>query len=181
MGAPTLDHDEQAHQRRWTPGRVVLTAVVIALVGMWGYVLYLAIGPGRQPPPDRLEDPTFATAAQDRCSAALDVVDDLPDATQAEDPAQRAAVVHEANEVFAAMLDDVEALTPEGEDGELVTAWLADWRTYLDDREDYVEALATDPEARLLVSAKDNDQITEFIDAFAADNRMPACGTPIDV
>ena len=38
-----------------------------------------------------------------------------------------------------------------------------------------------DPEARLLVSAKDSQQITEFIDAFAADNKMISCATPIDV
>lgn len=180
MAAPTVDRDEQ-QRRRWTPGRIVITAIVVALVAMWGYVLYLALGPGRQDPPDRLDDPAFASAAQDRCSAALDVIDDLPDAVQATDPADRAAVVEEANQELAAMLDDLAELTPVGEDGELVTAWLADWRTFLEDREAYVHALATDPEARLLVSAKDNEQITEFIDAFAADNRMPACGTPIDV
>ena len=31
--------------------------------------MYLAFGPGRQPPPDRLADPPFATAAQERCRA----------------------------------------------------------------------------------------------------------------
>jgi hypothetical protein len=31
------------------------------------------------------------------------------------------------------------------------------------------------------VTAKDREQITEYLDAFAADNRMPSCGTPIDV
>ena len=74
----------------------------------------------------------------------------------------------EANERFGEMLDDLEAITPAGEDGELVTEWLADWRTYLEDRAAYVEALRSDPEAQLLVTAKDREQITEFIDAFAA-------------
>jgi hypothetical protein len=180
MGAPTVDGDP-VRTTRWSRGRIVTTAIVVALVVMWGYVLYLAIGPGRQPPPNRLEDTTFATAAQARCSAALDVVDRLPDANQSEDGPARARTVGEANEAFDAMLDDLEALVPAGEDGDVVSAWLADWRTYLGDREDFVERLATDSEARLLVSAKENDQITEFIDAFAADNRMPACGTPIDV
>ena len=41
--------------------------------------------------------------------------------------------------------------------------------------------LLDDPEARLLVTARDREQITEYIDAFAADNDMPACATPIDV
>jgi hypothetical protein len=179
MGAPTVE--QQDERRGWTAGRILVTILVVAMVAMWGYVLYLAFGPGRQDPPDRLDDPAFAVAAQVRCGAALTVVDRLPDAVQTHDPAERATVVAEANDAFAAMLDDLEGLTPGGEDGELVTAWLADWRTYLGDREAYVEALGTDPDARLLVTAKDNDQITEFMDAFAADNHMPACGTPIDV
>ena len=31
------------------------------------------------------------------------------------------------------------------------------------------------------MTAKDREQITEFLDAFAADNRMIACATPLDV
>ena len=52
--------DDDAPRRRWGPTRVVLTVIVIALVSMWGYVVYLAFGPGRQPPIDRLDDPAFA-------------------------------------------------------------------------------------------------------------------------
>ena len=42
--------------RRWTPG-VVVHRRRGAMVAMWVYVLYLAFGPGRQPPPDRLDRP----------------------------------------------------------------------------------------------------------------------------
>lgn len=177
MPAPSIERPT----RRWRPSRALVVLAIVGMVGMWVYVLYLAIGPGRQPPPDRLTDPTFAQAAQVRCSAALDAVAALPRAVEAPDADARADVVHQANQVFASMLDDLEALAPAGEDGELVLAWLADWRTYLADREAYVEAVRVDPEARLLVTAKDSDQITEFIDAFAADNKMISCGTPIDV
>ena len=79
------------------------------------------------------------------------------------------------------MVDDLEAIAPAGEDGEIVAEWIADWRTYLGDREAYADALRRDPEAQLLVTAKDREQITEYIDAFAADNHMTACATPIDV
>ena len=43
----------EAARRRWawwTPTRIALALVVVALVSMWVYVLYLAFGPGRQPP-----------------------------------------------------------------------------------------------------------------------------------
>lgn len=166
---------------RWTRGRIAATVAVAAMVAMWGYVLYLAFGPGRQPPPDRLDDPAFAREAELVCAAALDDVAVLPRASQAGSARERAQIVDRANDRFAEMLDELQPLTPAGEDGEIVSAWLADWRTYLGDREAYAEALRSDPDARLFVTAKDRDQITEFIDAFAADNRMPACGTPIDV
>lgn len=163
------------------PTRLVLGLAIAVIVAMWAYILYLAAGPGRQPPIDRLEDPAFAAAAQDRCSAALDEVALLPTAQETISAPERAEVIEEANAIFATMLDDLVDLAPGGEEGEMVTAWVADWRTYLDDRQAYADALRTDPKAPFLVSAKDNDQVTEFIDGFAADNQMPACGTPIDV
>lgn len=180
MAEPTVV-DPEARSRRPRPMQVVLLVIVVGMLAMWGYVLYLAFGPGRQAPPDRLDDPTFATAAQARCEQALAQVAELPRATQAHTPAERAAVVDRANAVFAAMLGDLDLLTPTGEDGRLVHAWLADWHIYLQDREAYAAALHSDPEARLLVSPKHSQQITEYLDAFAADNRMPACATPIDV
>jgi hypothetical protein len=167
--------------RRWRPTRVLVTLVVVGMAAMWGYVLYLAFGPGRQAPPDRLDDPAFAIAAEARCHAALEEVDELPSASASASATERADVVDEANEIFAAMLDDLAVLTPSGEDGSLVRQWLADWRTYLGDRQEYAHALRSDPRAQLLVSAKDRDQITEYLDAFAADNRMTACATPLDV
>lgn len=174
-------HQAPSSERRWTTGRILLAGAIAAMVAMWVYILYLAIGPGRQPPPDRLEDPTFATAAQQRCSEALDDVAALPRAGDTATADQRADVVEAANAIFTVMLEDVERLAPAGEDGEIVLEWIGDWRTYLGDRSDYAEALRSDPKADLLVSAKDNDQITKHIDAFAADNKMISCGTPIDV
>lgn len=167
--------------RRWSTARIVVVGLAIAMVAMWGYVLYLAIGPGREDPPDRLTDARFAPAAEARCSAALDAVAQLPAAADTDTPEARAAVIEQANAVFADMLEDLSALAPAGEEGDMVAAWIADWRTYLDDREGYAEALRADPEAPFYVSARDNEQVTEYVDAFAADNRMPACGTPLDV
>lgn len=155
--------------------------VVAAMLAMWGYVLYLALGPGRQHSPDRLDDPAFAAAAQPRCRDALDVVATLPPAAASPSAVERADVIDEANETFDAMLDDLEQMVPEGEDGDLVSAWLVDWRTYLGDRERYADALRADPDARLLVTAKSGQHITEYLNAFAADNDMPACSTPLDV
>ncbi len=166
---------------RWSTGRMLVIVTVALLVGMWVYVLYLAFGPGQQAPPDRVADPTFATRAQEICDAAHDDVGQLPPAIDAREAGERATIVAVANQRFTTMLDDLEAIAPAGDDGRIVREWLDDWRTYLGDRADYVDALRSDPDARLLVTAKDQEQITEFLDAFAKDNRMIACATPIDV
>jgi hypothetical protein len=179
--APATPTTDAPSGPRWTPGRVVIAILIALMVSMWAYVLYLALVPGRQPPPDRLADDTFATEAQAICVAAHDDVSQLPRAIDAESAEARADVVAQANVRFAEMVDDLEAITPEGEDGEIVSEWLADWRTYLRDRADHVAALRRDPDAQLIVTAKDREQITEYLDAFAADNKMITCATPIDL
>ena len=184
-GADPPAGDEAAERWRWTPTRVVLAGVVVALVAMWVYVLYLAFGPGRQPPIDRLDDPAFAEAAEARCATAVASVAELPVASETPAAPERAAVLEEADATFAAMLDDLEGmvgLAPAGDQRRRATEWLADWRTYLGDREAYADALRTDPGARLLVSEKPGEgrQITGWIDEFALANRMESCATPTD-
>jgi hypothetical protein len=172
--------------RRWGLGRLAVLGAVVGLVAMWAYVVYLAVGPGRQPPIDRLDDPAFAEAAEPRCAAAVEAVDELPVAAAVDTAEERAEVLDEANDIFEDMLDDLEGmldLVPAGEQRERAEAWLSDWRTYLGDRRAYAEALRVDPEARLLVSEKEGEgrHVTGWIDEFAKANRMPSCATPTDV
>jgi hypothetical protein len=179
------DRDDASSGRGSRGGRVVVLIVVCALLSMWGYVLFLAFGPGRQPPIDRLEDPTFAEAAEERCAATLEQVDRLPVASASHTAAERADVLARANGAYAAMLDDLDdlqSLVPAGDQRRRANEWLSDWRTYLGDREAYADALRTDPDARLLVSAKpgEGQQITGWIDEFANANRMPSCVSPTD-
>jgi hypothetical protein len=166
-------------------GRTVVLVVVCALVSMWGYVLFLAFGPGRQPPIDRLDDPAFAEAGEARCAEAVEQVEALPMASDSADAAERADVLAQADATFAGMLDDLDEmveLAPAGDQRRRAAEWLADWRTYLSDRQAYAEALRTNPGARLLVSEKPGEgrQITGWIDEFAEANRMPSCVTPTD-
>jgi hypothetical protein len=171
--------------RGWGIGRIVVTLVVVGLVAMWGYVVYLAFGPGREPPVDRLDDPSFARAAEERCADAVDRVSELPLATESSTARARAGVLDQANATFAAMLDDLDGMTrlaPAGDQRERARLWLDDWRVYLGDRVDYADALRTDPGARLTVSEKGETgrHITGWIDEFALANRMPSCATPTD-
>jgi hypothetical protein len=166
-------------------GRVVIGCVVVVLLAMWAYVLFLAFGPGRQPPIDRLDDPAFAQSGEDRCAEALSAIGELPVASATPDPADRADVLDEANAIYAAMIDDLDEMTrlvPDAEQRGHAREWVADWRTHLGDRQAYATALRTDPGARLLVSEKAGEgrQITGWIDEFALANRMPSCVSPTD-
>lgn len=160
-----------------------MAIAVTGLVVMWSYILYLAIGPGRQPPIDRLDDPAFALRSEERCAEAVRIVDGLPAAVDAPSAEARADVVDQANDVFREMLDDLESYVPVGDDRQYALQWLADWRLYFADRERYAAALHEDPDARFLVSAKPGEgrHVTGWIDEFAKANRMPSCATPGDV
>lgn len=171
--------------RRWGVGRIAVVLVVVVLVAMWAYVVYLAVGPGRQPPIDRLSDPAFARAAEERCAAARDEVEALPVASEADSAVERSRVLRRANGIYTEMVDDLAGLAglaPAGDERERTREWLADWRTHLGDRRAYASALQTDPEARLLVSEKQGEgrHITGWIDEFAKANRMPSCASPDD-
>ncbi len=179
------DEPDDPSRRRWGPARLAIVAVVVALVSMWGYVLFLAFGPGRQPPVDRLDDPAFAQAAEERCAAAVDQVDALPVASASHTAEERAEVLDRADAVYGSMLDDLDDMTdlaPAGDQRRRAQEWLADWHVYLGDRGAYADALRADPDARLLVSSKPGEgrQITGWIDEFAKANRAPSCVSPVD-
>ena len=180
------DGSDGEGRRRSRVGRVAIVLVVAGLLGMWGYVLYLAVGPGRQPPLDRLDDPVFAEAGEATCADAVTDVEALPQAGDADSAAERGDAIVAADERYAAMLDDLDGLAASIADDDergRAEAWLADWRTYLADRADFAERLETDPDARLLVSEKAGEgrQVTGWIDEFALANRMDSCVTPVDV
>jgi hypothetical protein len=180
---PELDDEVRPPRSGPRVGRVLVLVAVVGIVAMWGYVLYLAFGPGRQDPVDRLDDPTFGRRAEIRCAAALADIDALPNPRETETAAARAEAVDDANAVLRAMLDDLAAIVPRGEDARYAREWLADWALYLGDRDRYADAVRDDPEAGFLVSVKPGEsrQVSIWIDEFAKANRMPSCAVPSDV
>ena len=91
-------------------------------------------------------------------------------------------MVDRANDELEAMLDGLDVDLPSSqEDQAVVRPWLADWRTYLDNRRDYADRLRTDPDAQLLVDEKFSDSIETVIGTFAEVNEMDSCVVPGDV
>ena len=110
------------------------------------------------------------------------MIHELPNANTAKSAAERADVIDRANAELRDMLATI-SLLPTGDvhDTNLITLWLTDWRQYVVDRDDFSHALRSNPGATFGVTARDGQQITRAMDAFAGRNRMPSCATPDDV
>lgn len=165
---------------RWSPGRVAGVAAMLVMVGFWAWIF--AGGP-RSTNPDRLDDRAFVERSEARCQQLRDDLDELPNAATITDPTERAEVLDDANVLVTGLVDDLEADAPtEGDDAKSVRGWIADWRTYVDDREAYADELRTDPDARFVVSESPlGDGVDKTIEIFVQVNDMRACATPGDV
>jgi hypothetical protein len=155
---------------------------MLCIAALWSYTLW---GPTKKTPPGVLANPAWAVQAQATCTKAAALIDALPEAFTATDAGTRALVITQANTALRTMLDELTASAPEvgaSNDGRMIGEWLADWRTYLGDRERYVDALDANPDARFYVTEKvKGQQITKPIDFFATYNDMPNCVTPGDL
>lgn len=179
----SADDDAEPMSMGRRAGRILAVLVALSIAGLWAYALW---GPTEKTFPGTLADPTFAEQAQEICTATAAQLAELEPAYASRDASARADVIARANDDLAAMIVRLEAIAPSaesGNDGRMIQEWLADWRTYLGDRQRYVAALASDPEARFYVSEKDRRQVTEPIDFFAgrANEQMTNCVTPGDL
>jgi hypothetical protein len=181
-GARLLDDDDpQPLSVGRRLGRLLAVAVAVGLAALWVYALW---GPVQRSAQGELDSNVFPAAAEPLCAATMLRIDELPKAFESRENVARAQAVAAANLELAEMLDRLDAIAPtatDGDDGRMITEWLADWRVYLDDRADYAVRLAEDPGARMLVTEKDSRQISEPIDYFSRVNDMPNCGTAGDV
>ena len=177
----TIEHAEPMSFGRRT-SRILAVAVMACIAALWVYTLW---GPTKKTAPGVLADPSWAVAAQVTCTRAAAAIEALPPAYSAPDAPARAEVIATANRALRTMLGDLEASAPAAElsnDGRMINEWLADWRTYMGDRDRYVVALEADPDARFYVTEKvKGQQITKPIDFFATYNDMPNCVTPGDL
>lgn len=166
--------------------RLATGTIVVASIVFWVW----AFSPwAPRDNPDRLDDPAFAEAAEQVCAAARQRIDALPGPFDGITPAERAEQVAAGTRIVADLVDeltDLAPLAPAGHDADLVDRWLADWRTYLDDRWRHVDRLraatpdTSDRDLRFLVSGEAGP-IDARMNAFARLNRMDSCQTPGDV
>jgi hypothetical protein len=172
-------------QRRWRRSTKIQAVVLAVNVVFWGAILgwTLTLDESDIDPPDHLDDPAFALAAEPVCARAVaeleaqDLLHPSPDS-----PADRAGIVDDANAILRTMLLDVHAIeAPPAEEGQWVAAWLDDWDQHLADRQAWADGLRRGDDGPFTETARGGEQISKAIDNFAEVNDMPSCATTHDV
>ena len=180
LNAPTTGEESEPMSFRARTASVLALLSVLVIAFLWGWALFF---PPSNTAPGILEDRSFPDAAEQICSNTAAELSQLPKAFQTTNPTERAVVVTESDVILSAMLDRLDALPRPADAGDAVNIdeWIADWRTYVGDRETYARALTTDPQARFYVTEKERRQVSEPVDFFARFNKMYNCVTPDDI
>lgn len=161
-----------------------LTLIILALIAMWVYAFGFASKEGI----NIVGDKTWTVRAEQICAEAQRERFALADYRKLEDAgpdalAGRAAIIEKANGILARMVDDLGATLPTDAKGEhVISAWLADYRTYLADRVDYVETLRrTGDNVPFHETVISGEPISNYLGDVARQNRMTSCQAPLDL
>ena len=156
-------------------------AVVVVMIGFWVWA-FSPWAPDQKA--DGLADDSFVPAANAHCKAANERINALPRAMESATPAERSAVVVQANGYVATMIADLRGDTAAatGRDRALLDQWFSDWDVYLQRREAYAAELAVNEDGAVFtVPAREHGQITETMDGFSRTNDLFECLVPLDV
>jgi hypothetical protein len=177
--------EERASRRRLRPVVVLLGIVCLLLAVLWVYAFFIA----EPRNPNRLADRAWVGRAEAVCAATRVDLDRLPDPRTlagveplAEALRQRAVIGEDATDLLEQMVDDLEALpAPTGPDDEqLVTLWLADWRTQLADRRAHIERWREGKDEPFRETAFNGRPLGIRISDFTTLNGLDSCAPPGD-
>jgi hypothetical protein len=182
MTAAVAERPVRSHRRLAIAAVVV---VVSALAAMWVYAFFIA----DTSPADRLHDRAWAAQAQATCQPVAAQIAALPPARQFADIVpksaallQRAPVVDRATDLLAQMVGQLRRTAPsDHDDQDLVTAWLADYDSYLASRRAHTATWRAGQDPRFAVVEVDGQPIDGRMNDFADNNGMPSCETPGDL
>ena len=181
-GEAQADADASPEAQGWSRGAKVQVTLLVVNVAFWTALLGWTLTGDRGDPPDRLDDPAFAAAAEPICAETVARIAALGLPTEVESPQERADLVEAENVLLLAMVADLEALPrPTGEEREWVDTWLEDWRTHVEDRQSWADDLQVGDDHVFIESARGNEHVSNVIDNFADVNGMDSCATPGDV
>jgi hypothetical protein len=153
---------------------VLLWGAIVLMLGFWVWALFFA----SKESVNMIEDRAWAERAEEIC-AVYDPQIRAFEARASGDLEVRADLVEESTGLLSEMLDEIVAVPPTDDKGiAIVPDWEAEYRILLDDRFRYAEQLRAGENVAFTETAVDGVPITERIEKFALDNRMPTCAPP---
>ena len=123
--------------------RVLLTVICLGFAAFWIWALFFA----SKESVNRIGDDQSAARAETICTTAQTERQQLIDLRPVEESdhallVEKAAIVDRATDILDGMIDELETSPPNDPKGaEIVPLWIADYRTYLDDRRAYSDRL----------------------------------------
>jgi hypothetical protein len=166
--------------------RIATAAKVLAVVfmaWMWFFAFVLA----SRESANNVHDKAWSARAEAVCKVAFDKRTALADLSRI-DPADTASVLRKADitaratDTLDEMLDSLASDLPSTDKGrELVPEWISDYRSYIRDRRDYVDALRKGTLVEFTESLVEGIPITERLGKFARENHMDSCQPPRDL
>jgi len=153
---------------------VLLVGSIVFLIAFWIWALFFA----NKEAVNKINDEAWAERAEEICS----VYDPQIRALEGEasgDLDVRAGLVDRSTDLLSSMLDEIVAVTPTDEKGQaIVPDWEDEYRILLDDRYRYADQLRAGENVPFTETAVNGVPITERIEKFTLDNRMPTCAPP---
>ncbi len=166
-----------AQPGRWRKSpvrRVLLWGAVIGMLVFWVWALFFA----SKESINMVNDRAWAERAEAIC-VVYDPQIRAFEARASGDLEVRAGLVDESTDLIGQMLDEVVAVMPTDDKGKaIVPDWEADYRILLADRHRYADQLRSGENIAFTETAVEGVPITERIEKFALDNRMPTCAPP---
>ena len=172
--------------KQFLPRSVVrgsLVVICLLLAVMWVYAFVFA----SRESVNLIGDKAWQQYAEKRCMQARLERAELADFRKIEDAgpgalARRADIVDKATQTLEDAIDDIAAQPVVDEKGQaIVPLWIADYRTYIQDRRDYAEMLRSGRNDPFAETRIDGLPLSEKVSTFATANRMPACQAPVDL
>lgn len=166
-----------------TLGRFGLITICVAIAAMWVYAFGFASKESANKINDRewakRADTVCATARQERTSLADLSRVDVNDTAQL---AKKATIIDSATDTLERMLTTIESQPPTDAKGlALVPQWIADYRSYIQDRRDYADEFRAGKSGTFAETQREGVPISEIIGQFAQDNLMDNCIPPLDL
>ena len=164
--------------------RAVLTIVCAGIFAMWVY----AFGFASRESINKIGDDAWKARAEAHCQQAENDRFALQDLTEMNpnDVAalkQKADIVEKATNSLEEAINKIAADMPSDEKGKaLVPQWIADYRTYIQNRRDFVKTLRTATRRPYFSETEvEGVPISERIGKFARENDMKTCQPPLDL